>query len=189
MASRQLGVVFKLVTVSVQTLASEASKQIDTDAVIATVVVFRLAALIEIFNTRNRIKWTRNVQVSTADIVGSCLDHFNQLVLDVTLDDLRPGIRVLLHLQGGVDGNCTVQGKELVNFSSHVDIGEGGESHGAANLGRNKVSTFLFAKKFDINYFYRIVNFILECVVLSRVLVPIHLTPRYFVILYSVYLH
>ena len=129
-STRELRIKFILVSVTLETLTREASEQVDTHTEVSTVIVLWLAALIEVLHARDGVEGSRDIQVSTADVVCSGLDHFNQFVLDVSLHHLGPGVRILLHLQSSVHSHRSVQREELVDSGAHVDAGERGESHG-----------------------------------------------------------
>ena len=110
------------VAVPRQAAAGEATEVVDAEAELPAVVVLRLAALIEILHPGDGIEGPRDVEIAAADIVCPGLDDLDQLVLDVPLDDLRSGVAVLLHLQGGVDRDGPVEREEFVYFRSQVNI-------------------------------------------------------------------
>ena len=130
----QLWVRLVLVTVTLQALAGEPPEEVDTEAEVPAVVVLRLAALVEVLHPGDGVEGPRDIKIAAADIVCSGLDDFYQLVLDVPLDDLRSGVAVLLHLQGGVHRDGPVEREELVYFGSQVNIREGCERHRRADL-------------------------------------------------------
>ena len=122
------------VTIARETLAGEATKIINTDTVVSTVVIFWLRTLVEIFDPRDGVEWSGNVKVSTSYVVGTGLYNFYQFVSDVTFHNFRFCVGILLHFYCGVYRHSPVHGEEFINFVPHVHIGEGRESHGRTNL-------------------------------------------------------
>ena len=139
-----------------QALTGEASKVVNTLAELATIVVLGLTALVEVLDSRDRVERTGDVEVPVPNVVRTCLDNFDQLPfgfllgllfvvcfylynldelsLDVPLDDLRLGVRVLLHLDGGVHRHRPVHLVELVHFAVDEDGREGGQGHRRVDL-------------------------------------------------------
>ena len=53
--------------------------------------------------------------------VGSCLDHLNQFLLDIPLDQFRLCVGILLHFNGCIDCDCSVHLVELVHFIANIN--------------------------------------------------------------------
>lgn len=104
-----LGVGGELVPVAPEALAREAAEQIDADTEVPAVVVLWLRALVEVLHPGDGVKGTGDIEVTTSNVVRPGLDNFNELVLDVTLDNLRSCIGVLFHLESRVNGHCSIE--------------------------------------------------------------------------------
>ena len=100
---------------------AEASKVVDTDAVVTTVIVLWLTALIEVLDSWDWIQRSGHVEVAAANVVRSCLDHLNQFLLDIPLDQFRLCVGILLHFYGGIDCNCSVHLVELIHFVANIN--------------------------------------------------------------------
>ena len=122
------------IAVSWQATAGEPSKVVAATAELPAVVVLRLAALVEVLDPRDRVEGAGHVQVAVADVVRPRLDHLDQLPLDVPLDHLGLGVRVLLHLDRGVHSHCSVHLVELVHFAVNKYSGKRSQCHRGVNL-------------------------------------------------------
>ena len=100
---------------------AEAAKVVDTDAVVTAVIVLRLTALVEVLDSRDWIQRSGHVEVAAANVVGSCLDHLNQFLLDIPLDQFRLCVGILLHFNGCIDCDCSVHLVELVHFIANIN--------------------------------------------------------------------
>ena len=78
------------------------------------------------------------------------LYNLDELPLDVPLDDLRLGVRVLLHLDGGVHRHRAVHLVELVHFAVNEDGREGGQGHRGVDLENSESKRKLYRTCFDI---------------------------------------
>ena len=130
---------------------------VDTLAELAAIVVLGLTAFVEVLDSRDWVERTGDVEVPVPNVVRTCLDNFDQLPfvfclicflllfvsylynldelpLDIPLDDLRLGVRVLLHLDGGVHRHRPVHLVELVHFAVDEDGREGGQGHRRVDL-------------------------------------------------------
>ena len=62
-----------------QALTGEASKVVDTLAILPTIVVLGLAALVEVLDSRDRVERAGDVEVPVPNVVRTCLDNIDQL--------------------------------------------------------------------------------------------------------------
>ena len=122
------------ISITRQASAGEAAKVVDALAELPAVVELRLAALVEVLDPGDGVEGAGDVQVAVADVVRPCLDHLDQLPLDVPLDHLGLGVRVLLHLDGRVHCHCSVHLVEFVHFAVDKYWGKRSQRHRRVNL-------------------------------------------------------